>query len=120
RRGVGGFVAMTLALMLVVMLGDPGLYVIIAGLLLANACLGVVIPTVMVVALDEHGDIAGLASSLGGTLQMLTGGAAVALAGPFFNGTAAPMVVAIALSALAAGVLTVAVLRQGVEPEATV
>ena len=49
-------------------------------------------PTTMVMALDPHPDIAGLASSLGGTLQMLTGGAMMALAGPFFDGTATPMV----------------------------
>ncbi len=111
RRGVAGFAAITLALWLLTLATDPGLYAIIAGLLLANACLGVVIPTVMVVALDDHGDIAGLASSLGGTLQMLTGGLAVALAGPFFTGMATPMVGAIALCALAAGGLTLAVLR---------
>ena len=49
-------------------------------------------PTTMVMALDPHPDIAGLASSLGGTLQMLTGGVMIALAGPFFDGTAPPMV----------------------------
>ena len=42
----------------------------------------------MVMALDPHPDIAGLASSLGGTLQMLAGGVMIALAGPFFDGTA--------------------------------
>jgi DHA1 family bicyclomycin/chloramphenicol resistance-like MFS transporter len=57
----------------------------------------------MVMALDPHPDIAGLASSLGGTVQMVTGGLMVALAGPFFDGTATPMVAAIAL----AGVLAV-------------
>jgi DHA1 family bicyclomycin/chloramphenicol resistance-like MFS transporter len=51
----------------------------------------------MVMALDEHGDIAGLASSLGGTLQMLAGGIMVALTGPFFDGTVVPMLAAIAL-----------------------
>ena len=48
-------------------------------------------PTTMVMALDPHPDIAGLASSLGGTLQMLTGGVMIAVAGPFFDGTATPM-----------------------------
>jgi DHA1 family bicyclomycin/chloramphenicol resistance-like MFS transporter len=52
----------------------------------------------MVMALDPHPDIAGLASSLGGTLQMLAGGLMIALAGPFFDGTATPMLAAIALS----------------------
>ena len=60
-----------------------------------------VMPTTMVMALDPHPDIAGLASSLGGTLQMLTGGAMIALAGPFFDGTATPMVAAIASAGVA-------------------
>jgi DHA1 family bicyclomycin/chloramphenicol resistance-like MFS transporter len=51
----------------------------------------------MVAALDPHGEIAGLASSLGGPLQMVTGGLMVTLAGPFFDGTALPMVAAIAV-----------------------
>ena len=67
-----------------------------------NAFLGVVMPTTMVMALDPHPDIAGLASSLGGTLQMVTGGAMMALAGPFFDGTAVPMLGAIAAAGLLA------------------
>ena len=34
-----------------------------------------VIPTTAVLALDQHPDIAGMASALGGTLQMVAGGA---------------------------------------------
>ena len=58
-------------------------------------------------ALDEHGDIAGLASSLGGTLQMLAGGLMIVAAGPFFDGTVTPMLGAIALC----GVLVLALSR---------
>ena len=89
--------------------GFGALPVIVAMLFAANACLGLVMPTTMVMALDPHPDIAGLASSLGGTIQMLTGAAMIALAGPFFDGTAAPMVGAIALAgalAFAAAALT--------------
>ena len=43
---------------------------------------GLVMPTTMVLALDPRPDIARLASSLGGRLQMLIGGAMIALAGP--------------------------------------
>ena len=92
--------------------GFGSLPVVVAGLFLGNACLGLVIPTTMVMALDDHGDIAGLASSLGGTLQMLTGGAVVALAGPFFDGTAVPMLAVIAICALAAFGLALAVLAR--------
>ena len=78
--------------------GFGSLPVIIAMLFVGNAFLGLVMPTTMVMALDPHPDIAGLASSLGGTLQMLTGGVMIALAGPFFDGTATPMVATIALA----------------------
>jgi DHA1 family bicyclomycin/chloramphenicol resistance-like MFS transporter len=73
--------------------------------------MGVVIPTVMVLALDDHGPIAGMASALGGTLQMLTGGAMIAIVGFFFNGTPLPMVLAMALCAVGAFLLSVITLR---------
>lgn len=96
-RATLGFAAMTLALVAVAAAGGAALWVVVAGLFLANACLGLVIPTTMVMALDAHGDAAGMASSLGGTLQMLAGGAMIAAAGPFFDGTALPMLAAIAV-----------------------
>ncbi len=108
-RAVIGFAAMTAALFLVTLAGFGSLPVIIAMLFLANSFLGLVIPTSMVLALDPHPDIAGLASSLGGTLQMLAGGVMIILAGPFFDGTALPMVATIALCGLiaaTAGALT--------------
>lgn len=92
-----GFCLSTLALFALGLAGITGLVLTVAGLFVANAFLGLVIPTTMVMALDEHGDIAGLASSLGGTLQMLAGGAMVAATGPFFDGTVVPMLGAIAL-----------------------
>ncbi|MBI1416630.1 MAG: Bcr/CflA family efflux MFS transporter [Limimaricola sp.] len=99
---VSGFAAVTVSLAIVTALGFAGLPLIVAGLFVGNACLGLVIPTTMVMALDEHGDVAGLASSLGGTLQMLAGGAMIALGGLFFDGTALPMVTAIAICAVVA------------------
>lgn len=92
-----GFAVFTVALFGLALAGVVNLWLCMAGLFLANACLGLIIPTAMVMALDEHGDIAGLASSLGGTLQMLAGGLMIVAAGPFFDGTATPMLGAIAL-----------------------
>ena len=100
--GVAGFAGFALLLVPVALAGLASLPVLVGGLFLANACLGLVIPTAMVMALDPHGEVAGLASSLGGTLQMLAGGAVVIAAGPFFDGTATPMVVAIAACAVVA------------------
>lgn len=61
--------------------------------------LGLVIPTTSVLALDDHGAIAGTAAALMGTVQMLTGAAAVSLLSAWVDGTAWPMVAGIALSA---------------------
>lgn len=102
-----GFAVFTVALFALALAGVVSLWLCMAGLFLANACLGLIIPTAMVMALDEHGDIAGLASSLGGTLQMLAGGLMIVAVGPFFDGTATPMLGAIALC----GVLVLALSR---------
>jgi DHA1 family bicyclomycin/chloramphenicol resistance-like MFS transporter len=97
RLATAGFAATTMALLLLTLGGLGSLPVVIAFLVVANAFLGLVIPSTMVMALDPHPDIAGLASSLGGALQMLAGGLMITLAGPFFDGTPLPMVAAIAL-----------------------
>ena len=99
RLAVLGFFLSALGLTLLGVMGLASLIVVMTGLFIANAFLGLVIPTVMVLALEEHGDIAGLASSLGGTLQMLAGGLMIAATAPFFDGTALPMLGAIAVCA---------------------
>lgn len=109
---VTAFAAVTIGLFLVALAGHATLPVIMAMLFLANAFLGVVIPTTMVMALDPHPDIAGMASSLGGTLQMVTGGAMMALSGQFFDGTAIPMLGAIALAGLLASATALLTFRR--------
>lgn len=99
---ITGFTGLTLLVTALVWSGADALPLVVAGLLVANACLGLVIPTTMVMALDPHPDIAGLASSLGGTIQMLTGGLMIAVTGPFMDNTSATMVAGIALCALLA------------------
>ncbi|GHF45158.1 multidrug effflux MFS transporter [Seohaeicola zhoushanensis] len=110
RRGTAGFALFTILLFALALAGLTSLPLVVAGLFCANACLGVVIPTAMVLALDDHGENAGLASSLGGTLQMVAGGVMIAAAGPFFDGTALPMLGAIAVCGLAAMGLTATML----------
>jgi MFS transporter, DHA1 family, multidrug resistance protein len=90
--------------------GVDNLAVLVALLFCAYAWLGLVIPSTMVLALEEHGPIAGLASALGGTLQMIAGGATIAITSVFFNGTALPMVATIAICAIGAVVLALATL----------
>ena len=96
---ITGFLAMTLLLSLVVLSGFDALPVVVAGLFMANAALGLVMPTTMVMSLDALPDIAGLASSLGGTIQMLTGAAMIGVTSPFIDNSSATMVPAIALCA---------------------
>ena len=99
---ITGFAGAALLLTMLVWSGADALYLVVAGLLLANACLGFVIPTTMVMALDPHPDISGLASSLGGTIQMLTGGMMILITGPLMDNSAATMVSGIALCAVLA------------------
>lgn len=91
-----GFALCTAVLLLLVLGVGASLPLLVGGLFLTNACLGLVIPTTMVMALEEHGEIAGLAASLGGTLQMVAGGLMIAVTSRFFDGTATAMVAAIA------------------------
>lgn len=105
---ITGFAASMVTVTLLVWLGLDQLPVVMAGLFIGNAFLGLVMPTAMVMSLDPHPDIAGLASSLGGTFQMLTGGAMIALVGPFMDNTSATMVPAIALCAVLAWVAAAA------------
>jgi MFS transporter, DHA1 family, multidrug resistance protein len=93
-------------------IGIDSLAVLIALLFVAFACLGLVIPATMVLALEDHGPIAGMASALGGTLQMVTGGIMIVIVSRFFDGTAVPMVTTIALCAVGALALSLATLRQ--------
>jgi len=86
--------------------GADSLAVLMVLLFLAFACLGLVVPTTMVLALEDHGPIAGMASALGGTLQRVTGGIMIVIVSLFFDGTAVPMVATIALCAIGAFVLS--------------
>jgi MFS transporter, DHA1 family, multidrug resistance protein len=114
-----GFAAATVTVFGLVLAGVDALWVVIGGLVIANAFLGLIIPTAMVMALDPLGEIAGLASSLGGTLQMLAGGLMIAALGPVFDGTPEPMLGAIALCGVLVLALSRAVAGQAAAASAT-
>jgi DHA1 family bicyclomycin/chloramphenicol resistance-like MFS transporter len=82
-----------------------------ALLFIGYGCLGLVIPTTAVLALEEHGKIAGTASALMGTVQFVTGAVIMVLVGSFLNGTALPMVAGIAGCATLALILGQVTLR---------
>ena len=88
------------------LMGGEQLAVLIGLYFVASALMGLVIPTTSVLALEEHGEIAGTASALLGTLQMLTGAVAMQVVGLFSNGKPLPMVIGMALGALCGVMLT--------------
>lgn len=105
--------AIVAALLAVTLAGRDGAGVLIAFLFPAFACLGILIPTTAVLALDPHGPIAGTASALMGTVQLGMGAVAIALVGLFFDGTALPMVTAMAICAAGAGAMSLLTLGRG-------
>ena len=98
---------MTMVLLLAYyLLGGDGMWVLLVLYFIASGCMGLVIPTTSVLALDDHGPIAGTASALMGTLQMLIGTVAMAVAGLFATGNPLPMVIGMAAGALIGVLLT--------------
>ncbi len=63
----------------------------IVVLLVGFGFLGLVVPTTSVIALDDHGEIAGAASALMGTLLLVMVAAVNAVMGGFVDGTARPL-----------------------------
>lgn len=108
------FAGFALLLLAVTAAGSDSLAVLVGLLFCMFVALGLVIPSTMVLSLEEHGPIAGIASALGGTLQMVTGGLMIGLASAFFDGTALPMVGIIATCAVATLVLSLVTLRRRV------
>ncbi|MDP3252731.1 MAG: multidrug effflux MFS transporter [Hydrogenophaga sp.] len=94
------------ALLIYYLAGGDSLWVLIALYFVASGFMGLVIPTTSVLALEQHGAIAGTASALMGTLQMLGGALAMALVSLFANGQPLPMVVGMAIGALIGVALT--------------
>ncbi len=88
------------------LLGGDQLAVLITLYLIASAFMGLLIPTASVLALDEHGEIAGTASALLGTAQMLTGALLMGVSGPFIQGRPLPMVLGMASGGFIALALT--------------
>ncbi|PYE84043.1 multidrug effflux MFS transporter [Pseudoroseicyclus aestuarii] len=110
RRAVLGFAGFAVLNAMIAGAGASSLPLLMVLLFCGNACLGLVMPATMVMALDPHGERAGLGASLGGTIQMLTGGLMIVAASPFFDNTAPPMLAAIAVCATMAMLIALWVL----------
>ncbi|HEY4192189.1 MAG TPA: multidrug effflux MFS transporter, partial [Mesorhizobium sp.] len=100
RVAVTGFATTMVLLLAVTASGVDRLDVLAALLFVGYGFVGLVVPTTSVLAMDDHGEIAGTASALMGTLQFAIGAVAMGVAGAFFNGTPLPMVAGIALCAV--------------------
>jgi DHA1 family bicyclomycin/chloramphenicol resistance-like MFS transporter len=114
RIGVAGFASIALLLWTLFALGGVDRLDVLAALVfLSFGFLGLVVPTTSVLALETHGAIAGTASALLGTLQMVTGAVVMAVISAFVDGSAMPMVCGIGGSALLTALLTWRTLGHG-------
>jgi DHA1 family bicyclomycin/chloramphenicol resistance-like MFS transporter len=109
---VSAYASFAVLLLALTLAGFDSLRVLIPLLFVSFAFLGLVIPSTMVLSLEKHGRIAGIASALGGTLQMVAGAIITGIAGLFFDGTSLPMVATVAGAAVAALVLSLVTLRK--------
>jgi DHA1 family bicyclomycin/chloramphenicol resistance-like MFS transporter len=112
RIAVIGYFSAIAVLFALTAAGLDRLDVLAACLFVGYGFLGLVIPTTAVLAMEDHGEIAGTASALMGTLHFVTGAVAVAAVGFFVDGTALPMVTGIAACALITFTLAQVTLRQ--------
>jgi DHA1 family bicyclomycin/chloramphenicol resistance-like MFS transporter len=113
RGSVLGYAGFMLLALLLNLAGVDAMWPMLALLFVGFGFLGLVLPTSSVLALDEHGEIAGTASALMGTLQFMTGAAVMAVVGLFVNGTARPMLAGIAAAALITLLITLKTLGRG-------
>ena len=106
KKAVGACLLVMLVLLGHYALGGDRMGVLIGLYFVASALMGLVIPITSVLALEEHGTIAGTASALMGTLQMLTGAVMMGVVGLFADGTPLPMVIGMTSGVLMAASLT--------------
>lgn len=112
RCAVAGYCVGGCVLLAVVLLGIDHFPLLVALLFTTYGFLGLVLPTSMVLALENHGPIAGTAAALGGTLQMVIGALAIAIVSAVFNSTPVPLAVAVAICGVAAVALSRLLLGQ--------
>lgn len=105
KFAVRGYALFMIALALLNLFGIDRLDLMLSMLFIGFGFLGLVIPTTAVLALEEHGAIAGTASALMGTLQFLTGSLVMGVVGAFADGLARPMICGIAGCAILAALV---------------
>lgn len=113
RIAVGGYVAAMLTLLAVHFAGIDSVWVMGVFMFIAFGFLGLVLPSTSVLAMEEQGEIAGSASALMGTLQMIIAAGIMGVVGAFADNTARPMVIAFAACAVMAFAITQVTLGRG-------
>lgn len=106
----------TAAMVLVFVLNAAGLQSLVmtmALLLVGYGCLGILLPTASVLALEAYGEAAGMASSLMATLQLAIGAIVIGVSGKIIGGAGVAMTGGIALCAVATLVVALLTLRGG-------
>jgi MFS transporter, DHA1 family, multidrug resistance protein len=111
RTAVAGFALVLLVLLGLYASGVDRLQLLVALLFVSFGFLGMVLPTTTVLALEDHGPVAGTASALMGTLQFATGALVMLLAGALSNGAPLRMVGGIAACGVVACTLAQLTLR---------
>jgi len=111
RWALAAYAALLLLLTALVAAGVDHLALVVGLLFVAYSFIGLMLPGASVLALAEHGEIAGTASSLMNTLQLVTGTVTMGISGRFADGTPLPMIAGIAICAMLALLLACATLR---------
>jgi MFS transporter, DHA1 family, multidrug resistance protein len=101
RAATIGQVATMVLLLALTLAGIDRLAVLVAMLFVGYGFSGLIVPSTVVLAMQEHRLHAGTASALIGTLNFAGGAIAVALVAPFADGTPLPMVFGIAVCSIA-------------------
>ncbi|MDB5986077.1 MAG: transporter [Nevskia sp.] len=111
RWALAAYALVLLVLTALVASGIEHLALVVALLFIAYGFIGLMLPGASVLALAEHGAIAGTASSLMNTLQLVTGTVIMGISGHFADGRPLPMIAGIASCAVLASALAFASLR---------
>jgi len=95
-------VAVVMSLLAITTLWSGSLALMMSLLFIGFGFLGLLLPAAGVLSMEDHGAVAGSASALLGAIQMITGAVCMSLVGVFADHTPAPMLIGIALCAVAA------------------
>lgn len=118
RLSLAAYAGVLVLLAAMVAGGVEHLAVVVSLLFVGYAFIGLMLPGASVLAMARHGDVAGTASSLMNSLQLVTGTIIMGVSSWFADGTPLPMVIGIAACAVAASALAFATMRGGEEGEA--